>query len=109
MISASDLRKIQLTEVNSGYSVEEVNAVINEAATTIEAYTNENKELYHKLEVLACKIEEYRTEEDSIKTALIMSRFTQKSRAYSLAVDNGVNEKGHKLAKSTHSIDGQNR
>lgn len=74
MISANDLRKIQLNEVASGYSVEEVNAVINEAASTIEAYTNENKELYHKLEVLAGKIEEYRTEEDSIKTALIMAQ-----------------------------------
>ena len=74
MISANDLRKIQLNEVESGYSVEEVNAVINEAASTIEAYENENKELYHKLEVLAGKIEEYRTEEDSIKTALIMAQ-----------------------------------
>ena len=74
MINAGDLRKVQLTETENGYSIEEVNSVLNEAAITIEAYENENRELYHKLEVLAAKIEEYRAEEDSIKTALITAQ-----------------------------------
>ncbi len=74
MISANELRKLQLTVTEQGYSVDEVNAVINEASTTIDAYVNENKELYHKLEVLASKIEEYRAEEDSIKTALLTAQ-----------------------------------
>ena len=74
MISANDLRRVQLTSAANGYSVEEVNAVIDQAASTIEAYANENKELYHKMEVLASKIEEYRSEEDSIKTALITAQ-----------------------------------
>ena len=74
MISANDLRQVSITEVDLGYSIDEVNTVINEAASTIEAYENENKELYHKLEVLASKIEEYRAEEDSIKTALITAQ-----------------------------------
>lgn len=74
MISANDLRKIQLTETQTGYSVDEVKTVIDEAASTIEGLENENKELYRKMEVLAAKIEEYRSEEDSIKTALIMAQ-----------------------------------
>ena len=57
MISANDLRNVQLTEVEKGFSVEEVNAVIDQAATTIEAQEKENKELYHKMEVLAAKME----------------------------------------------------
>lgn len=74
MISANDLRKVQLTEAAQGYSVEEVDSVLNEAADTIDAQVNENKSLYHKLEVLAAKIEEYREEEDSIKSALITAQ-----------------------------------
>lgn len=74
MISANDLRRVQLTNAENGYSVEEVNAVIDKAAETIDAYANENKELYHKMEVLAAKIEEYREEENSIKTALITAQ-----------------------------------
>ena len=74
MISAKDLRQVQLTTVDSGYSVDEVNAVLDKAAETITAYENENKELYRKMEVLASKIEEYRTEEDSIKTALVTAQ-----------------------------------
>ncbi len=74
MISANDLRNVQLHREENGYSADEVNAVIDQAADTIEAYANENKELYRKLEVLAAKIEEYRREEDSIKTALITAQ-----------------------------------
>lgn len=67
MISAKDLRTADL-------SVKDANALLNEAADTIEAYQHENKELYHKLEVLAAKIEEYRSEEDAIKTALVTAQ-----------------------------------
>lgn len=65
MISANDLIKAL------GADNVDFDALIKEAATTIEAYQNENKTLYHKLEVLATKIEEYRAEEDAIKTALV--------------------------------------
>ena len=74
MISANELRNVSLTKAENGYSVEEVNATINAAADTIDAYVNENKELYRKLEFLASKIEEYRAEEDSIKSALITAQ-----------------------------------
>lgn len=71
MISANELRKVQLSSGENGYDTQQVNAVIEEAAKTIDAYVNENKELYRKMEILAKKIEEYREEEDSIKAALI--------------------------------------
>ncbi|MBE6816574.1 MAG: hypothetical protein E7520_02580 [Ruminococcaceae bacterium] len=74
MISANDLRNVNLTKVDKGYSVEEVNATLNLAAETIDAYVNENKELYKKMEFLAAKVEEYRAEEDSIKSALITAQ-----------------------------------
>ncbi len=74
MISANDLRAVQFRHVDKGYNIDEVNAVLDKAAETIDAQANENKELYHKLEVLAARVEEYRSEEDSIKTALITAQ-----------------------------------
>ena len=74
MISANELRNVNLTKAENGYSLEEVNAVLNAAADTIDGYVNENKELYRKMELLAAKIEEYRAEEDSIKSALITAQ-----------------------------------
>ncbi len=74
MISSNDLRNTKLSPEQNGYSVDEVNAVLNEAADTIDGYINENKELYRKMEILAKKIEEYREEEDSIKAALITAQ-----------------------------------
>lgn len=74
MISANDLRNVQLNKDAEGYACDAVEAVISQAADTIEAYANENKELYRKMELLAAKVEEYRREEDSIKTALITAQ-----------------------------------
>ena len=74
MISAKDLKNVDLAVANSGYVTKDVDKLLNEAANTIEAYQRENKELYHKLEVLASKIEEYRSEEDAIKNALVTAQ-----------------------------------
>lgn len=74
MISANDLRNVQLNKDAEGYACDAVESVIAQAADTIEAYANENKELYRKMELLAAKVEEYRKEEDSIKTALITAQ-----------------------------------
>lgn len=71
MISANELRRLQISKAGSGYNVDEVNNIINEAAKSIDAYENENREVYRKMEILAKKIEEYRAEENSIKSALI--------------------------------------
>lgn len=74
MISANDLRNKSFSVTDDGYNVDEVNFIIDEAAKTIDAYAQESQELYHKLEVLASKVEEYREEEDSIKSALIIAQ-----------------------------------
>lgn len=71
MISANELRRLKISKAGSGYNVDEVNNIINEAAKSIDAYDNENREVYRKMEILAKRIEEYRAEENSIKSALI--------------------------------------
>ncbi len=74
MISSKDLKDKEFTLVPNGYDAEEVNFILSEAANTIDAFTAESDNLYHKLEVLAAKVEEYREDEDSIKATLITAQ-----------------------------------
>ena len=71
MISSGELRKKDLEITQNGYNTSEVDAVISEAAATIDAYEKQSGD---QLEVLAGKIEEYRQEEDAIKTALVTAQ-----------------------------------
>ncbi len=74
MISSKSLKEKQFAVVPNGYSIEEVDEIITQAVSTIDAYATESEGMYHKMEVLAAKIEEYREEEDSIKSALITAQ-----------------------------------
>ena len=74
MISSKELRQKDLEITQNGYNIAEVDALIAESAATIDAYEKQSGDLYHKLEVLAGKIEEYRQEEDAIKTALVTAQ-----------------------------------
>lgn len=74
MISSKELRQKDLEITQNGYNIAEVDALMVESAATIDAYEKQSGDLYHKLEVLAGKIEEYRQEEDAIKTALVTAQ-----------------------------------
>lgn len=74
MISSKELRQKDLEITPNGYNIAEVDALMAESAATIDAYEKQSGDLYHKLEVLAGKIEEYRQEEDAIKTALVTAQ-----------------------------------
>lgn len=75
MITPSQIREKKLSTVESGgYDRDEVNELLLDVIESYEAIFDENKELYRKMEVLANRIEEYRADEDSIKTALITAQ-----------------------------------
>lgn len=74
MISSNEIRNRQISAAQGGYNKDEVNILLDEAADTVDAYAAESKELYRKMEILAAKIEEYRVDEDSIKTAIISAQ-----------------------------------
>ena len=74
MISSKELKQKDLEITQNGYNIAEVDALMAESAATIDAYEKQSGDLYHKLEVLAGKIEEYRQEEDAIKTALVTAQ-----------------------------------
>lgn len=75
MITPSQIREKKISTVESGgYDRDEVNELLLDIIESYEAIFDENKELYRKMEVLANRIEEYRADEDSIKTALITAQ-----------------------------------
>ena len=75
MITPSQIREKKISTVSSdGYDRNEVNELLVEILESYEAVCAENKELYRKMEILANRIEEYRADEDSIKTALISAQ-----------------------------------
>jgi len=55
----------------NGYKTDEVNQFLGEAGSYAKQLERENTELQAKIEVLAEKIEEYRTDEESLRAALI--------------------------------------
>jgi len=74
MITPNDIKDRILSTASHGYNVDETNAFLDEIAESYSAIYAENKELYRKMEILASKIEEYREEEDSIKSTLITAQ-----------------------------------
>lgn len=102
MISANEIRNRQISVTQVGYDKEEVNALLDEAADTVDAYVNESKELYRKMEILAQKIEEYREEEDSIKAALITAeKMADKIKKESNEQANALISSSEEQAKAT--------
>lgn len=102
MISSKEIRQIDLVVVENGYSQKEVDSLLSEVADTIDAYQKENEELYHKLEVLATKIEEYRQEENAIKTALVTAeKMAERIKAESNETANNLISSSQETAKNT--------
>lgn len=98
MITPRQIRERKISTVESGgYDRAEVNELLLEIIESYEAVYAENKELYRKMEILANRIEEYRADEDSIKTALITA---QKMAAQ---VVSEANEKAEQTASESAS------
>lgn len=104
MISSKEIRQLDLTVTQNGYNTKEVDSVLSECALTIEAYQKENEELYRKMELLAAKIEEYRLEENAIKTALVTAeKMAEKIKKESNDEATELLEKSRQEADSTVS------
>ena len=74
MITPNEITEKQFSTTSDGYNIDEVDEFLNAVADSYTALYKDNKELYRKMEILAAKIEDYRDEEDSIKTALITAQ-----------------------------------
>lgn len=104
MISSKEIKQLDLTVIQNGYNTKEVDSVLSECALTIDAYQKENEELYRKMELLAAKIEEYRLEENAIKTALVTAeKMAEKIKKESNDEATELLEKSRQEADSTVS------
>lgn len=75
MLTISDIKNINFRKANlGGYRPDDVDTFIDEVQTSYDQLLKENAELLRKLEILAKKVEEYRSEEDSIRNALMSAQ-----------------------------------
>jgi len=74
MLTATDIRNAAFSRSTRGYKIAEVDEFLEQVIDTVEQLHKENAELVHKLEVLAERIQEYRNEEDSIRSALLTAQ-----------------------------------
>lgn len=80
MYTAESIREIEFTKAGmSGVKSSEVYAFVDDVANDFEALTKQNQELLEKLKVLADCIEDYRKNEDTVKTAILTAQKTADS------------------------------
>ena len=75
MMTLEDIRNIEFNR-GRGYRSEEVDDFIDECVATMEHLVQENAEVNQKMKALADKVAEYRTDEDSIRAALLSAQRT---------------------------------
>ena len=71
MISPQEIRTVTFDKVMRGYRPEDVDALLQQLAQQMEQLQAEKESVEKKLYVLAQKVEEYRKDEDNLKTALL--------------------------------------
>lgn len=71
MISSQEIRTVTFEKSMRGYRTEDVDSFLQQVADSIDTLTKEKEESQKKLYILAQKIEEYRKDEDNLKTALL--------------------------------------
>ena len=71
MISSEDVRHVTFDKAFQGYRREDVDAYLKEVAQTMDDLAAQNDDLQKKLVVLAQRIEQYRTMEDTLSTTMI--------------------------------------
>lgn len=74
MLTAVDLTSREFKKNLRGYNVDEVDALIEEAALNIGELTNENRLLKEKLKAMEDRTQGYLTMESSLKEALVVAQ-----------------------------------
>ncbi len=74
MFNANEIRQITFEKVVRGYRPEDVESFMEKIADEFEALAAEKQEIESQLYILAERIEQYKTEEESIKATLISAQ-----------------------------------
>ncbi len=74
MFTPDEIRQIEFEKVMRGYRVEDVSAFLDKVATLLQEAQDEKKVLEDQLFALAENIEQYKTDEESIKQAFVSAQ-----------------------------------
>jgi len=71
MLTSEDIRRVTFDKTMRGYRCDDVDDYLKQVADAMDALNASNDELQKKLVVLAQRIEQYRAEEDTLRTTMI--------------------------------------
>lgn len=71
MYTIEEIQNADFDKVMRGYKPEDVHTMLSQLAAQLETAEKEKKDMEKKLYILAQKVEEYRSEEDMLKTAML--------------------------------------
>ena len=71
MITAQDIHNVTFEKALRGYRMDEVDEFLSKVAEQIDALTKEKADLEKKMYILAEKVDQYRKDEETLKTALL--------------------------------------
>ncbi len=76
MITIEEIKNISFRKgtMRDGYRADDVNAFIDEVIVAFEQLKKEKTNLVHKIDVLATRIEQYRSDEETVRNALLASQ-----------------------------------
>ncbi len=76
MLTIDEIRNISFRKatLSGGYRAEDVDAFIDEVIATFEQLKKEKTNLVHKIDRLATRVEEYRSDEETVRNALLTSQ-----------------------------------
>lgn len=111
MLTVNDIRDIKFRKTNiGGYRPEDVDVFLDEVQDSYEKLQRENVNLTQKIKILADRINKYRQDEDSVKTALVsaqkladLSVLEAKKEAENI-ISTAKNEANHIVATANNEI-----
>ena len=76
MLTIDEIKNISFRKatLSGGYRAEDVDAFIDEVIATFEQMRKEKTNLVHKIDRLATRLEEYRSDEETVRNALLTSQ-----------------------------------
>ncbi len=76
MLTIDEIKNISFRKatLSGGYRAEDVDAFIDEVITSFEQLKKEKTNLVHKIDVLATRVEQYRSDEETVRNALLASQ-----------------------------------
>ncbi len=72
MITPIEIKKIDFSKTLRGYSVDEVNSILEIIVQTLEKHVSEKTELQSKIKILQAKLESFQQLESSIQESALM-------------------------------------